>query len=73
MVYFLYFMMAVGLFMIYSSIVNLEWFFKQRRAQTMIKLMGRTGARIFYSLMGLMFALFSGLALAGRIQIHSVF
>ena len=73
MVYFLYFMMAVGAFMIVSSIINLEWFFKQRRAQTLIKLMGRNGARIFYSLMGLMFVIFGWMVLSGRIEMHSFF
>jgi len=66
-------MMAVGAFMIFSSVINLEWFFKQRRAQTLIKLMGRNGARIFYSLMGLMFVIFSWMVLTGRIEMHSVF
>ena len=73
MVYFLYFMMVVGAFMIFSAAINLEWFFKQRRAQTLVKLMGPNGARIFYSLMGLMFVIFSWMALTGRIEIHSVF
>ncbi len=64
-----YLMIAFGALIFVAGLTNWEWYFKQRRAQTMIKLMGRNGARIFYALLGLFFAAFGYLVLNGTIKV----
>jgi small neutral amino acid transporter SnatA (MarC family) len=41
-----------GLFCIVSAIMNWDWFFNNRRAYIFVKVLGRTGARVFYGLLG---------------------
>jgi hypothetical protein len=43
-----------GLFCILSSILDWNWFFNSRKAQRIVGLMGRNGARIFYIVLGLL-------------------
>ncbi|MCU4155377.1 immunity 17 family protein [Carboxylicivirga sp. A043] len=68
-----YLMMGVGAIIFVAALTNWEWFFKQRRAQTMVKAMGRRGARIFYALLGIFFSVFGWMVLTGRIAIESIF
>ncbi len=68
-----YLMIGVGVLIFGASITNWEWFFKQRRAQIMIKLMGRNGARVFYALLGLFFAAFGWMVMTGQINVGSLF
>lgn len=49
-----------GAFCIISSILNWNKFFDNRRAYLFVKMFGRTGARVFYSILGL-FLIFLGL------------
>lgn len=42
-----------GLFSIAGAILDWEWFMTSRRAAMFVRLLGRTGARIFYTLLGL--------------------
>lgn len=42
----------VGGFCILSSVLNWDWFFNDRKARVIVAIFGRTGARIFYILMG---------------------
>lgn len=42
-----------GLFSLVSSILNFDWYFNNRRAATIVSWFGRTGARIFYGLLGI--------------------
>lgn len=49
---------AGGVFTIAASIFNWDFFFEDRKAYIFVKIFGRQGARIFYSLLGL--ALFYG-------------
>jgi hypothetical protein len=42
-----------GLFMIAGGGFNSDWYMTNRRAQFFVKLLGRTGARVFYVLLGL--------------------
>ena len=44
---------ALGLFSIVASIMNLDWYFQTSGAMTFVKWLGRKGARIFYFLLGL--------------------
>jgi len=68
-----YLMIGVGALMFIAALTNWEWFFKQRRAQTIIKLMGANGARIFYALLGAFFAVFGWMALTGKVAVGSIF
>ena len=43
---------ALGLFFFFVSVMNWEWYFSLRSAQILQRLLGRTGARLFYSLLG---------------------
>jgi hypothetical protein len=44
---------GAGLFSIVASILNWDWFFNNRRARIFLKMFGRTGARVFYIILGL--------------------
>ena len=47
------FFVAAGLFSIAGAICNWEWFINSRKARTLVKLLSRNGARIFYGVLGL--------------------
>lgn len=51
-----YFMMGLfillGCFSIVAAILNLDWYFKTSGAMTFVNWFGRTGARLFYALLG---------------------
>lgn len=64
-----YLMLCLGALIFVAAITNWDWYFKQRRAQTMIKLMGRNGARILYAVLGLLFVVFAWMVLNGRIDV----
>lgn len=64
-----YLMLAFGAFIFFASITNMDWYFKQRRAQTLIKIFGRNGVRVLYALLGLLFIVFSWLVINGNIDI----
>ena len=55
-------LILIGLFVLAGSIFNWEWFMTSPRAGFMMRLMGRTGARIFYAVIGLLMV---GLGVAG--------
>lgn len=42
----------VGLFTFIASMLNLELFFKNKRAQTFVKMFGQKGAQVFYMALG---------------------
>lgn len=64
-----YLMLCLGALIFVAAITNWDWYFKQRRAQTMIKLMGRNGARVLYAVLGLLFVVFAWMVLNGRIDV----
>ena len=49
--YFLLFV-GVGLYAIAGAILNREWFMDDPKAQVFVRLLGRTGTRVFYTLLG---------------------
>ena len=51
-----------GLFSIAGAILDWEWFMTSRRAAMFVRLLGRTGARVLYALLGLFLV---GLGAAG--------
>lgn len=42
-----------GIFSICGSVFNWDWYFNNRKARGVVSLFGRTGARIFYVILGL--------------------
>ncbi len=53
---------SIGTFSVLGAWKNWDWFMNNRRARLVISLLGRTGARWFYALIGLFF-LISAVAL----------
>lgn len=43
----------VGVFSVLASVKNWNWFFNNRKARPFVHIFGRTGARIFYTLIGI--------------------
>jgi len=52
-----------------ASIANWDFFFESRKAQFIVKFMGRNGARIFYGLLGGAIFSLGFLALIGAINL----
>lgn len=44
---------ALGAFSIVAAIANFDWFFETSAAMTFVNKLGRTGARVFYGLLGI--------------------
>ena len=42
-----------GLFAIAGAVFNWDWFIGSRKARALVSLLGRSGARIFYCILGL--------------------
>ncbi len=42
-----------GLFLIFASAQNSDFFFENKKAKFIVKFMGRPGARFFYGVLGL--------------------
>ncbi len=51
-----------GLFSIAGAILDWEWFMTSRRAAMFVRLLGRTGARVLYAILGVFLV---GLGAAG--------
>ena len=45
-------LVLAGLFAIAGGVFDWEWFMSSRKARTLVKFLGRGGARIFYCLLG---------------------
>lgn len=50
--------MVFGLVMLGAALFNWEYFFKQRKAQILVKYTGIVGARLIYTVLGLFFTAF---------------
>ncbi len=50
---FLLLFIGIGGFSFAAALFNFEWFFSTRQANTFINWLGRTGARLFYAVLGL--------------------
>ena len=44
---------GLGVFSVVAAVLDLEWYFQTRAAQTFVRWLGRTGARLFYVLLGI--------------------
>jgi hypothetical protein len=51
------FLVFGGLFGLAGSILNWPWFFADRKARPIVRTFGRTGARIFYGILGVLMML----------------
>lgn len=51
-IYFVIFLLC-GLFSIAGAVFNWDFFFSNRKARVFVRLLGRTGARIFYGILGI--------------------
>ena len=57
---------AIGLFAASGSIFNWDWFMNNRKARFLVAILTRTGARVFYGLLGvglIVFGLLFGLGI----------
>ena len=52
----------LGLFCIFCAFMNYDWFFEHYRTKPLVWLFSRTGARLFYAILGLI-ALFIAITL----------
>ncbi len=55
-----------GVFSLLSSVKNFDWFFNNSKAKPFVKIFGRNGARIFYSILGI-FIIILGLVLGFKL------
>jgi hypothetical protein len=44
---------GIGFFAILGSLFNWDFFFESKKATTFVKFFGRNGARVFYSILGI--------------------
>ena len=56
----------VGLLSVAASYFNWDWYFNNYRARFLVKIIGRRGARIFYTLLGLFLVGLGTAILLGR-------
>ena len=59
---------AVGLFSLSGAVFDWEWFMNNRKARPIVGIFGRSGARIFYALLGAAFVTAGMLMVLGVIQ-----
>jgi hypothetical protein len=55
----------IGGFMISAGIFNWDWFYSTQKAQNLVRVVGRNGARIFYSTVGFLIILMDLLSILG--------
>ena len=62
---------AVGAFSMLGAICNWDWFMNARKARLTVKILTRSGARVFYGILGLGIAVLGVLATTGIIDMSS--
>lgn len=62
------FFVAVGAFSMLGAICNWEWFMNARKARFMVRILTRSGARIFCGILGLAFVVLGVLGTMGFID-----
>jgi small neutral amino acid transporter SnatA (MarC family) len=62
------FFILIGLFTIIASATDWNYFFNHIKAQFFVRIFGRTGARIFYLILGIALLSFGVLSLLGYIS-----
>lgn len=61
-------LLLAGLFAAFCAVANWDWFFELRKAQFFVSVLGRTGARIFYAVLGAALVVLGLLGLFGVIS-----
>lgn len=56
------FAIAAGVFSICGALFNWNWFMTHRKAAFMVRILGRSGARIFYGALGVLLVILGGVA-----------
>ena len=51
---------AAGIFSICGAVFNWDWFMTHRKAAFMVRIFGRSGARIFYGALGVFLLILGG-------------
>ena len=60
--------MAIGLFSVVCAACDFEWFMNHRKARIVLRILGRTGARVFYIVLGAAIMVLGGLVLFGALH-----
>ena len=60
--------MAAGAFSMLGAICNWDWFMNARKARFMVKILTRNGARLFYGILGVGFAVLGVLTGMGIVE-----
>lgn len=63
-----WFIVAAGIFSICGAAFNWDWFMNHRKARFLVRVAGRTGARIFYGTLGATLAVLGTLLALGIIE-----
>ena len=63
-----FFFIAAGLLSVAAGTFGWEWFLSHRKARFFVSIFGRTGARIFYVIVGAGFVVFGVMFLPGYIK-----
>ena len=61
-------LILIGIFALCGAVFDWDWFMNNRKARFFVSLLGRTGARIFYALLGSGIATIGVLILLGIIE-----
>lgn len=56
-----------GAFSLICSACNFDWYFNTRKAQRFVRLVGRTGARIFYIVLGIIIMVVALIAICYKV------
>jgi hypothetical protein len=62
------FLVAGGLFSVCGAVFDWDFFFNNYRARPIVAMLGRTGARVFYALLGAAIMILGILLATGTIQ-----
>lgn len=63
------FLAAAGAFSIVGALCDWDWFMDNRKARPLVKILTRTGARIFYFLLGLSLFVLGALVTIGVVDL----
>jgi hypothetical protein len=67
------FFMAIGIFSVLGAFFEWSFFFNSKRARFAVSLFGKSGARIFYIVVGVILFSIAFLDMIGVIDIHLLF
>ncbi|MEM9414597.1 MAG: immunity 17 family protein [Planctomycetota bacterium] len=59
---------ALGVFAVVGAVGNWDWYMNSKKAQRMSQLLTRTGARLFYIVLGAGLAVFGTLIVVGKVR-----